>query len=452
MTASLIDTLHRLCAELSVDDSLSLIWAATSVLATILVERLAMQWYDHKLEKRAQAENTPPPAGPPEPGQIAPDIPAPRRITFKERAFRRGLPLLAPLLNLPILFAGVLLLDKMHYDPTLLDELKPMAFSWLFATLIYVVTGSMGKTIFVAILLIPPSMPIVRPYVHDMAKALSDFSFTVGKTELSALLLVRLIVTGVLLLWLATAAKNAVNASLGRLPGIRWSTRQLLQNLSAILIYIVAGLMLLSALGIDLTAFAVFGGAIGVGLGLGLQKIASNFISGMILLTEQSIQVNDMIEIAGSGITGMVRHTGARYTLVETPDNREMMIPNDDLITNRVINWTYTNTRGVMVIDVGVGYDSDLDLVREQLLEAARAHPDTMNDPAPACLLKQFGASSVDFMLIVHLEDIRNRRMAVKSDILLDIWRRFKKHDIDIPYPQVTVHYADQPPAPQDDR
>jgi small-conductance mechanosensitive channel len=213
-----------------------------------------------------------------------------------------------------------------------------------------------------------------------------------------------------------------------------------LQNLSTIGVYIIAGLSALSILGIDLTAFAVLGGAIGVGIGLGLQKISSNFISGLILLSERTIQVNDLIEIEGSPISGLVKHTGARYTLIETLDNREVLVPNDDLITNRVINSTHTNSRGLIRIDIGVAYGSDLEKVREIITACTCGHPNILKDPAPACFLMGFGPSAVDFTIFGHIEDVRERKLGTKSEILFDIWKRFKAEGIEIALPQLQVH------------
>lgn len=437
MDIHLPHTISRFLDRIGFDDSLCLIWAATMALAAVLVCRLATDWLQARMEKKAETREADGPAGPPTVGHVAP-----KRLGMKQRLALRAMPLLAPALNLPALYLGVVVMARMGYDAGLLDSLKPLAYSWLFVTMIYVITDSIGKTVFVGLLLIPGSMPFVVPYLREVADALREMSLTVGKTEITAFMVVKLLIIGVLMLWITAAVNSGIHMSLERVDRLRWSTRQLLENISSIAVYAIAGLMVLSMLGIDLTAFAVLGGAVGVGLGLGLQKIASNFISGLILLSEQSIQVNDMIEIAGSGITGLVKHTGARYTMVETIDNREMMIPNDDLITNRVINWTFTNSRGVVSLDIGVSYESDLDLVREQLLAAATSHENVLADPPPACLLVQFGASSVDFKLIAHVEDVRNRRAGVMSDIYFDIWRRFKEHKIEIPYPQMVVHRA----------
>ena len=426
--------------ETTFDTTLGLIWVLTAAIVAILTGQLVQQITKRRFDARKEA--APPPVGPQPPNQPPP-------LRLRHRFLLRCLPLLTPLLNLLFGMLGVVTLHNLGYDPALLLALKPLFMAWIFITAVFVITDSAVKTTFVALLVVPLSLPFMMPYLKEFEAILSDVSFNVGKVSITAFMVIKLIITGILLLWTASAVKDGINASLGRMTHIRWSTRQLLQNLSSIGVYVVAVLIALSILGIDLTAFAVLGGALGVGIGLGLQKIASNFISGLILLSEQSIQVNDMIEVAGSNISGLVRHTGARYTLIETLDNREIMIPNDDLITNRVINWTYSNAHGVLNIDIGVAYDSDLEKVRDLLLDVVSSHPAVLKEPAPSCLLKEFGASSVNFSIFVHLEDVRERRMGIKSEILFEIWRRFKENNIDIPYPQLKLHYMPQtPPAP----
>lgn len=426
----------RINLDLTFDTSLVIIWTISSAIIAILaghaVSAIARKRFEAHEEAAALAAPTSP-DGPP---------PAVKPPSIWKRLSVRALPLIAPVVGILLVMVGVATLRHFGYAIEFFTALQPLLISWLFVTLIYVVTDSWAKTIFVGLLLVPMCLPFIRPYLLEASAALQELSLKVGKSEITALLIVQLLITGTLLLWIATAIKEGTNASLARLHHVRWSTRQLLQNLATIFIYMLAILIGLSLLGIDLTAFAVLGGALGVGIGLGLQKIASNFISGLILLSEQSIQVNDLIEVEGSGISGLVRHTGARYTLIETIDNREIMIPNDDLVTNRVTNWTFTDSRGALRIDVGVSYESDIDLAREQLLAAAAAHPSVLKTPAPSCLLTGFGASSVDFALNFHVKDVRERRAGIQSEIRFDIWRRFKEHNIDIPYPQMTVHYA----------
>ncbi len=436
--ASFFDVAARaLHLDMSFETSLNLLWVLTAAIVAILAGQFTSQFLHKHWAARQAAPRRP--VGPPVPG-------APKPLTIWHHLLLRLMPLMIPLLNSFFVALGVLVLRKLGYAPDLIIALKPLFTAWIFITAVYVLTESLGKTIFVAVLVLPLSLPFMLPYIREFEGMLADLSFSVGKTTVTALMVTKLLIIGTLMLWTAGAVKDGINGSLARMQHIRWSTRQLMQNLIGFGVYAMAVLIALSILGIDLTAFAVLGGALGVGIGLGLQKIASNFISGMILLSEQSIQVNDMIEIAGTNVSGLVRHTGARYTLIETLDNREIMIPNDDLITNRVINWTYTNSSGILKIEIGVSYDSDLEQVRDILLDIAGQHELVLKDPAPSCALVNFGASSVDFMLVVHLEDVRERRAGIKSELLFEIWRRFKAASIDIPYPQMTIHYT--PPNP----
>ena len=169
------------------------------------------------------------------------------------------------------------------------------------------------------------------------------------------------------------------------------------------------------------------------------KKIASNFISGLILLVERAIEVGDLIELDG-GTTGFVRKNSARHTLIETLEGREIMVPNEDFITNRVINWTYTNTKARIDIPVGVSYNSDLEVVQKLILEAALEHPLCSQDPQPNCFLRNFNSSSVDFLLLMWVDDVTQGRWAPQSEVMFSIWHKFKEHGIEIPYPQQDIH------------
>ena len=209
--------------------------------------------------------------------------------------------------------------------------------------------------------------------------------------------------------------------------------------IAAVVVYFLAFLFALGVLGIDLTALTVFSGAVGIGVGFGLQKIASNFISGIILLFEKSVEEGDLVELS-DGIAGFVRETGARYTLIETFEGHEVMVPNEDFITNRVTNWTFSNSRGRIDINIGVSYGSDLDKVATLLVEAANGHPRCSQSPAAECFLVDFGDNSVNFTLYFWVDDVIEGRKRPRSDVLFAIWRKFKENDIEIPFPQRDLH------------
>ena len=222
------------------------------------------------------------------------------------------------------------------------------------------------------------------------------------------------------------------------MKSLKPTSREVLSKLLTIALYIVAFFVALQLIGVDLTTFAVFGGAVGVGVGFGLQKITSNFISGLILVFEKSIRIGDLLELQ-DGVNGWVRQMNGRYLLVETTDGREVMVPNEDLITHRVINWTYSNTRARVEIPVSVAYGTDLDKAKKLVLEAARENDNCVKDPEPVCFVSRFGESGIDLLLHFWVKDVSEGRMGPKSDVMMTIWKKFQKNKIEIPFPQREV-------------
>jgi small-conductance mechanosensitive channel len=189
----------------------------------------------------------------------------------------------------------------------------------------------------------------------------------------------------------------------------------------------------LSSVGIDFSALALFSGAVGVGVGFGLQKIVSNLVSGIILLADKSIKPGDIITLGDNW--GWVDTMGARYTSVVSPDGREYLIPNEDFVTQRVINWSYSNERVGLDVKFGVSYASDPHQVRALALAAVAALPRVLNEPAPVCHLVKFGDSSLDFSLWFWIGDPIKGVGNVRSEVLLALWDAFKREGIEIPYP-----------------
>jgi small-conductance mechanosensitive channel len=243
----------------------------------------------------------------------------------------------------------------------------------------------------------------------------------------------------VILFWLAGNVSDFAAKRIKTMKKLKTSNKALVSKAIQVSTYAVAFLVSLDVVGIDLTALTVFGGALGIGIGFGLQKITSNFISGLILLFEKSVEIDDLIELQ-DGTYGFVRETGSRYTLIETFDTKEIMIPNEDFITSRVVNWTYTNSDGRIEIKVGVSYDSDIELARTLMLDAAAKHLRCAKNPPPACHLDEFGDSSVNFILYFWVEDVTLGRMEPKSDVMRAIWHSFAENNISIPFPQRDLH------------
>lgn len=264
-------------------------------------------------------------------------------------------------------------------------------------------------------------------------------SFNVGETRFSAYLLIKAIITVIILFWLAAILSGFGEKRIKSIRRFKASNKALIIKVFQILTYFIAFIIGMDVMGIDLTAFAIFSGAIGIGIGFGLQKVTSNFISGLILLFEKSIENDDLVELA-DGTYGYIRHTGARYTLVETFEGKEIMIPNEDFITSRVTNWTYSNNKGRVEINIGVSYDSDIEEAMRLILESAQEHPRCIADPEPSCFLKEFADSSVNFVLFFWVSDVKEGRNGPRSDVMLTIWKKFKEHNITIPYPQLDLH------------
>jgi small-conductance mechanosensitive channel len=193
--------------------------------------------------------------------------------------------------------------------------------------------------------------------------------------------------------------------------------------------------------GIHLAALAVFAGAVGVGVGFGLQNIASNFISGLVILAERPIAIGDRVEVAG--IAGQVEHIRARSTIIRTNDNIMIIVPNTRFIDSPVTNWTYGDRRVRFRIPVGVAYGSDVDKVRDALLSVANENPVTLKDPAPSVFLEQFGENSIDFKLMVWSSEMSARPSRYRSDINFAIAEKFREVGIEFPFPQRDVHIRD---------
>lgn len=265
-------------------------------------------------------------------------------------------------------------------------------------------------------------------------KLLDSYAFNLGSSRLSPYVILKGLLIGTVLLWLAGAGSKLLKLQLKKVPDLTPSVEVLILKLVRFTLIFLAVIIALSAVGIELTSLAVLSGAIGIGIGFGLQKIISNFISGIILLLDHSIRPGDVIEVAGT--YGQVKNLGARYTSVITRDGTEYLIPNENMITEQVINWSYSNTNVRRKIPIGVSYTSDIELARELVLEACAETKRIMTSPAPRCHLVGFGENSVDLEARFWISDPHNGVVNVKSDFLLKVWHKFRDNNIEIPFPQ----------------
>ena len=206
-------------------------------------------------------------------------------------------------------------------------------------------------------------------------------------------------------------------------------------------IVLVLGLVigLETVVGVNLSSLAVIAGALGVGIGFGLQNIVSNFVSGLIILAERPIQIGDRVDV-GNNTVGKVERIGARATQVLTNDNIMVIVPNSEFVSNRVINWTHVDPRVRFRINVGVSYGSDPHVVEKILLEVAGANPNVLKNPAPGVVFKEFGESALNFELRVWSSDMTHRPGSLESQLNFAIWDKFKERGIEILFPQRDLH------------
>jgi small-conductance mechanosensitive channel len=279
--------------------------------------------------------------------------------------------------------------------------------------------------------------------IEPTRRALDTIGLDLGESRLSMLTVVQGLLALAVFMWLANLVGHFVEKRLQGASGITPSLQVLFSKVVRAGLIALAIVVALGTAGVDLTAFAIFSGALGVGLGFGLQKVVSNLISGIILLLDRSIKPGDVIAIDDT--YGHINSLRARYVSVITRDSTEFLILNEDLITQRVENWTYSSTQVRLKIPVGVSYDSDVPRAIELCVESAQAVARVLDEPAPRCLLRGFGDSSVDLELRLWIEDPANGITNVRSDVMLEIWERFHANDIGFPFPQRDLHLRTVP-------
>lgn len=272
----------------------------------------------------------------------------------------------------------------------------------------------------------------------DVAVLLDGIGFNFGNVRLSVLSVVKAVVSVAVLMWLAFATGNFLDRRVQRVEELTPSLRVLLGKILRIVLIVFAVMIAMQSLNINLTALTVLSGAIGVGIGFGLQKVVSNFISGIIILLDQSIKPGDTITLGET--FGWIRELRARFVSVVTRDGREYLIPNEDFITTQVINWSFSDKYVRVDVPFGVSYDSDPHEVTRLAIEsAASVDRVASNYYKPVCWMTEFGDSSINFLLRFWIDDPQNGLTNVRGKVLLALWDIFKEHDIKIPYPHREV-------------
>jgi len=239
----------------------------------------------------------------------------------------------------------------------------------------------------------------------------------------------------ILTLWISSAIETRLLRSA---TGGELSLRKAVSNATRALLMFVGLMVALSVVGIDLTALSVLGGAVGVGIGFGLQKLAANYISGFVILAERSMRIGDTVRV--DNFEGAITQINARYTVVRSPGGRESIVPNEMLITSRVENLSLADPHVYQTTVVSVAYESDVNQVTALLQEAALAQVRVLRDPMPAIYLSAFGADGLEFTVGYWVRDVQNGQMNLRSDINRAILAALRANNIEIPYPQRVVH------------
>ncbi len=280
---------------------------------------------------------------------------------------------------------------------------------------------------------------LLPPVMDEM----DTIHFSFGKSKVSLLAIAQGVLSSglvlVLALWLsATLERRVLREAVTDL-----SLRKVAANTIRALLVLVGLLFALSAVGVDLTALSVLGGALGVGLGFGLQKLAANYVSGFVILFERSLRIGDTVRV--DNFEGQVMDIKTRYTLIRSLTGRESIVPNEKLITERIENLSLADPRILLTVDVAVGYDSDVDQVQAILLQAASACTRVLTDPPPAVRLAKLGSDGLEFTLLFWIDDPAKGQLTVQSEVNLNVLKGLRAAGVEIPFPQRVVHMKVQP-------
>lgn len=283
----------------------------------------------------------------------------------------------------------------------------------------------------------------------DIVEALEKVAITVGNVEISAYGVVRVLIFGTLLFWLGRESNVVGKDIIRNHKTLDVSTKEVFTKLFEVALFCVVFVLLLNVMGINLTALAVFGGALGVGIGLGLQSIASNFISGIIILLDRSLTIGDFVEL-DDGSKGFVREFRMRYAVLETYDGKDILVPNERFISSLLTNWTHKDPKQRYRVDFSVPYSTNIREMVEYIKEAVGTHPQVISgedipfEERPDCEIDSFGDSGVNMFVEFWMFGIDDGKNRVGGDLMLIIFETLREHGIEIPFPQREVRILNE--------
>ena len=337
------------------------------------------------------------------------------------------------LLLLTLWFANIVFAER-YLGTTILRLAESLTLAWVIIKLSSRLVRSDRLARALAVLAFMIAALNIAGLLGTVTGLLDSMAVYVGSLRVSVLVLIKGAVTLAFFLWLASTFARVLETRLKRLSELTPAIQVLTLKLVRFALITVAVVLALGSVGIDLTAIAVFSGAVGVGIGLGLQKVVSNLVSGVILLADRSIKPGDVIEMEGR--YGWITSLNARYVSLATRDGKELLIPNEDLITGRVTNWSYSSDLIRQSVTVGVSYGSDVHLAMRLAVDAAGGVSRILEVPNPSCLLKEFGDSAVNLELRFWIKDPANGMANVRSEVMLRIWDLYREHGSEFPFPQ----------------
>ena len=359
-------------------------------------------------------------------------------VTTSEKWITHSLRLLAPTTFLLLSVLCLSVFQSLQLDTS--DFIRPafnVSVAWMAYRMVGIFTSNRTWLRTIAIVLFGLAALQSFGILSVTIELLEMISFQFGERKISVLDLMNGLGILLALLWGSSFLGGAGEKKIKQLPHVPPSLQVLLAKVFRTVLVVMSFAIALSTIGLDLSSFAILGGAIGVGIGFGLQKVVSNLVSGLILLIDRSIKPGDVIEIEGT--YGWINSLRARYASVITRDGKEHLIPNEDLITNRVINWSFSDRNVRVRVPVGISYDANPREAIKLCLDSANASNRTLQNPEPKCLITGFGENSIDLELRFWIDDPSNGVGNIRSEVLLGIWDRFKENGVNIPFPQRDV-------------
>ncbi len=363
-----------------------------------------------------------------------------------KRTFNNLKKLAFPCITLAIMFVASQIagFDFFNLDFYMTDVVMKLLLAWVVIRLALQFMGNPAiRNIFALSIWVIAALSIFG-ILDKTTMTLDAIGFNIGDFRLSALAVIKSLLSLFILLYLALFASTFVERRVLKSKSLTRSSQVLIAKILRISLIVIAVLIGLTSAGIDLSIFAVLSGAIGLGIGFGLQKVVSNLFSGLLLLMDKSITPGDVIEIQDSGTFGWVNHMGARYTEIITRDNKSYLIPNEDFVTQRVINWSHGSRLIRLETKFGVHYDSDPHQVIAIAKEAAKRPERVVDDREPVCWITEFGDNSINLTLRFWIKDAEGGVSNVTGEVLLALWDALKENNIKIPYPhrEVYIHQS----------